>query len=939
MTGRVIAGRYNLVEPIGRGAMGVVWRARDRLLDRDVAIKEVVLDAALAPDERENAYQRTLREARTAARLSHRGLVTVFDVVEEDGRPWIVMELVISRSLEAMITSDGPLPPRRACRIGQQLLAALAVAHAAGVLHRDVKPSNVLIAQEPGTRDGERAVLTDFGIAQFQGDPRLTQTGMVMGSPGFTAPERIRGGSATPASDLWSLGATIYAAVEGHGPYEDRGGPITTMTAIINEDAPYARKGGTLAQVVDALLRRNPAARPSASVAARMFAQALPLLPDSPAKPRLVPPRRAERVPPTRPLGATSADGAHPGIVPSRAEAAPAAATAPEPGSPAADPGAAAGGAPGTDVPDKDVPDSEAQDAQVHADQASTDEALVAAAHDEASDETPDARAPEEDGASEPTAETGDAADAASENAVSGHGVSDGDANDDDTENSAVGGDGDDIADAGTTIGGTADEPIDDDPPETQQDVPGSGSKADSGSETGSAEASDSGDSDSETGDSGAGHAEPGGTASAGADDDPEAGEQLSETSAAKESAADDGAGEDSAAEDSAAEDSLAEDDIAEDASASHAVTGHSAPADDTSIDDASPGDTESADAELAVPPPADPVILIDRVTTEPAGKPGPPAAAGSGYRPGNYQAATSYRPDTGYQTGSPQSQSRGQGQNQGPADGPFAPGLPATGSYDPRQDGAKGFPSAPPASTRNGVGARGGRSSGRNRWGRWAILAAVVVVLAAAIGVAAAFLIQRGSGANASSDTGRQSAQALQSPPTAVQMIDGQAAAPAGWQTITVSAAKTGTTAGFSIAAPPSWTVRQSTLATTITAPDGIRYVEVDLTPHHYANMLSEANYIQKTALSEGHFPGYHLVSLKQVTIRGTSGAFWAFTWLRPDGTVMRVNDLLFVLPTPAGPQSYAIYVTAPDAQFAGSKGLGTFAKLLASFQAPAQS
>jgi hypothetical protein len=212
-------------------------------------------------------------------------------------------------------------------------------------------------------------------------------------------------------------------------------------------------------------------------------------------------------------------------------------------------------------------------------------------------------------------------------------------------------------------------------------------------------------------------------------------------------------------------------------------------------------------------------------------------------------------------------------------------------------------------------------------------------VVLAAAIGVGAAFLIQRDSGANASSDNGSQSAQALQSPPTAVQMIDDQAAAPAGWQTITVSAAKTGTTAGFSIAAPANWTAGQSKLATTITAPDSIRYVEVDLTSHHYANMLNEANYIQNTAISEGHFPGYHLVSLRQATIRGTSGAFWAFTWVRPDGTVMRVNDLLFVLQTPAGPQSYAIYLTAPDAQFTGSEGLGTFGKVLASFKAQAQS
>src|SRR5215831_1846957 len=287
VTGRVIAGRYSLQQPIGRGAMGIVWRARDMLLDREVAVKEVVLSASIGADERKNAYQRTLREARTAARLSHRGVVTIYDVAEEDGRPWIVMELVQSRSLDQLLVTEGRLKPLRAGRVGQQLLAALAAAHAAGVLHRDVKPSNVLIARDgsggssaPSAPEGwdERAVLTDFGIAQFQGDPRLTQTGMVMGSPGFTAPERIRGGGATPASDLWSLGATIYAAAERRGPYEQRGGALTTMSAIITEDAPIAPNAGRLAPLIAALLRREPSARPSAASAARMFAEVLPLL-------------------------------------------------------------------------------------------------------------------------------------------------------------------------------------------------------------------------------------------------------------------------------------------------------------------------------------------------------------------------------------------------------------------------------------------------------------------------------------------------------------------------------------------------------------------------------------------------------------------------------------------------------------------------------------
>ena len=202
-TGRVIAGRYRLEAPIGRGAMGVVWRARDQLLDRDVAIKEVQIADTLTEDERATAFQRTLREAKTAARLNHPAVVTVYDVAEDGGRPWIVMQLIHAQSLDQVLATSGPLSPRRAADMARQLLSALSVAHAAGVMHRDVKPSNVLLGSD------DRAVLTDFGIATFADDPKLTQTGMVMGSPGFTAPERIRGEDASPASDLWSLGATL----------------------------------------------------------------------------------------------------------------------------------------------------------------------------------------------------------------------------------------------------------------------------------------------------------------------------------------------------------------------------------------------------------------------------------------------------------------------------------------------------------------------------------------------------------------------------------------------------------------------------------------------------------------------------------------------------------------------------------------------------------
>ena len=254
--------------------MGVVWRARDQLLDRDVAIKEVQIADTLTEAERATAFQRTLREAKTAARLNHPAVVTVYDVAEDGGRPWIVMQLVNAQSLDQVLATSGPLSPRRAAAMARQLLSALSVAHAAGVMHRDVKPSNVLIG------NNDQAVLTDFGIATFQDDPKLTQTGMVMGSPGFTAPERIRGEDASPASDLWSLGATIYAAVEGHGPFERRGGAITTMSAIINENAPEAPTAGALGPVIAALLRREPADRPDASAAARMITNVLPSLAD-----------------------------------------------------------------------------------------------------------------------------------------------------------------------------------------------------------------------------------------------------------------------------------------------------------------------------------------------------------------------------------------------------------------------------------------------------------------------------------------------------------------------------------------------------------------------------------------------------------------------------------------------------------------------------------
>ncbi|TMR00314.1 serine/threonine protein kinase [Actinomadura soli] len=256
MAGRVLAGRYRLESVVGRGGMGTVWRARDETLDREVAVKEVVLPAGLSDGERENRHRRTLREARASARLNHPGVVTVHDVVDEDDRPWIVMELVPARSLQEIVDADGPLPPARAAAIGRQIAGALRAAHAIGILHRDVKPANVLVGH------GDRAVLTDFGIAQVAGDATLTGTGLLIGSPAYMSPERVNGDPAIPASDLWALGATLYAATEGRAPHH-RGDPMAVLAAVMTQDVPPPRNAGPLAPVLTGLLERDPVRRMS----------------------------------------------------------------------------------------------------------------------------------------------------------------------------------------------------------------------------------------------------------------------------------------------------------------------------------------------------------------------------------------------------------------------------------------------------------------------------------------------------------------------------------------------------------------------------------------------------------------------------------------------------------------------------------------------------
>jgi hypothetical protein len=248
--------------------MGTVWRAADTLLRRDVAIKEVILPPGLAPSDRDSMYERTMREARAAAALQHPAVVQVYDVVHENGRPWIVMELLDARSLADMVIEDGPVAPRVVAKIGIALLGALEVAHAHGVLHRDVKPANVLICN-----DG-RCVLTDFGVARMPTDIQLTTPGMVLGSPHFISPERAMGSDFGPPSDLFSLGVTLYTAVEGRPPF-DKGDPIETMHAVVEDPPTPPVRAGSLAHVLMGLLEKDPAQRFDVQTARTILRQQL----------------------------------------------------------------------------------------------------------------------------------------------------------------------------------------------------------------------------------------------------------------------------------------------------------------------------------------------------------------------------------------------------------------------------------------------------------------------------------------------------------------------------------------------------------------------------------------------------------------------------------------------------------------------------------------
>ncbi|MFE0062341.1 serine/threonine-protein kinase [Streptomyces sp. NPDC059003] len=252
---RLLAGRYRLGDVLGRGGMGTVWRAKDETLGRTVAVKELRFPSSIDEEEKRRLITRTLREAKAIARIRNTSAVTVFDVVDEDDRPWIVMELVEGKSLAEAVREDGLLTPRRAAEVGLAVLDVLRSAHREGILHRDVKPSNVLIAE-----DG-RVVLTDFGIAQVEGDPSITSTGMLVGAPSYISPERARGHKPGPAADLWSLGGLLYAAVEGVPPY-DKGSAIATLTAVMTEAVePPENAGPLLEKVIYGLLAKDPEQR------------------------------------------------------------------------------------------------------------------------------------------------------------------------------------------------------------------------------------------------------------------------------------------------------------------------------------------------------------------------------------------------------------------------------------------------------------------------------------------------------------------------------------------------------------------------------------------------------------------------------------------------------------------------------------------------------
>ncbi|MFI9597472.1 serine/threonine-protein kinase [Nonomuraea sp. NPDC052265] len=265
----MVGGRYRLIAVLGSGGFGRVWRAHDQVLDVDVAVKELLLLPGMPEAEQDKRLERTAREARNAVRLrAHENVVAIHDVVS-DGLPWIVMELIDGRSLHEHLDAQGPLPVERAAQLAAGLLAALGAAHQAGIVHRDIKPANVMLST-----DG-RVLLTDFGIAVHTTDTTLTTAGMLIGSPEYMAPERLRGTDGLPASDLFSLGVTLYQAVEGASPFRRDTHPAA-LTAVLLEEPPPPRRAGRLAPLITRLLDKQPHTRPTVEEALAMLGEQQP---------------------------------------------------------------------------------------------------------------------------------------------------------------------------------------------------------------------------------------------------------------------------------------------------------------------------------------------------------------------------------------------------------------------------------------------------------------------------------------------------------------------------------------------------------------------------------------------------------------------------------------------------------------------------------------
>jgi eukaryotic-like serine/threonine-protein kinase len=313
---RLIGGRYELVSRIARGGGGTVWRAEDTVLGRTVAVKAVEVPDELTPDERHRARTRVLQEARAAARLDHPAAVVVHDVLDDDDRLHLVMELVEVPTLRQRVQRDGPLPESEAAEIGLGLTDVLAVAHERGIVHRDVKPSNIFVYPDGGVK------LADFGIAALTGEASLTRTGTALGSPSYLAPEQARGEQASPAADVWGLGASLYYAVEGEPPFE-RGNAIATVNAVVHEPARAFQRADELRPLLGSLLSKEPSDRPSLPETEQALQALTPPAATPTAAPAPAPTERMEALD-TAPERPHEAPTPEPVVVPASAESEPA---------------------------------------------------------------------------------------------------------------------------------------------------------------------------------------------------------------------------------------------------------------------------------------------------------------------------------------------------------------------------------------------------------------------------------------------------------------------------------------------------------------------------------------------------------------------------------------------------------------------------------------